>query len=385
MEKAALSKQNCFRFRHRRADGSIREVEVFSNKIEIAGKAFLYSSVHDITERVLAENALLERTAELASAKSKLEHEKRLLAAVMEALPTGVAITDTSGGVLLANEAYERIWSGPRPATRSVADYTAYKAWQAETGEVVAPEEWASARALQTGESTVGQILRIQRFDGSVAFVINSASPVYDAGGRIVGSAVAIQDITELKRIEHALSESEQLLRIFIEHAPAALAMFDRDMRYLSVSSRWLSDYGLGNRDLRGLSHYEVFPEIPAHWKEMHRRGLAGEVLQEEDDSFKRIDGSVQWGRWEIHPWYEASGAIGGIILFTEDTTERKLAEDELRNRNKDLETFNYAAVGRELRMIELKQEINELCAVAGKPPRYALDFLNENGVSNDQ
>jgi PAS domain S-box-containing protein len=385
MEKAVTAARNRFHFRHRRADGSIREVEVFSNRIEIAGKNFLYSSVHDITERVQAEKALLQRTAELAAAQSKLKQEKGLLAAVMKALPTGVAITDKMGGVLLANVAYERIWSGPRPEIRSVADYTVYKAWWAETGDVVAPEQWASARAVQAGESTLDQILRIERFDGSEAFVINSASPVFDAEGRVVGSAVAIQDITELKRVEHVLFESEQLLRIFIEHAPVALAMFDRDMRYLGVSKRWLSDYGLGDRDLRGLSHYDVFPEMPAHWKEIHRRGLAGEVLREECDRFERLDGSVQWTRWEIRPWHKASGAIGGIVLFTEDVTERKRSEDELRLRNEDLEIFSSAAVGRELRMIELKQEINELCADSGKPPRYLLDFPIENGGSDDQ
>ena len=83
----------------------------------------------------------------------------------------------------------------------------------------------------------------------------------------------------------------------------------------------------------------------------------------------------------------QTSGAtsIGGIILFTEDTTERKRVEDELRIRNEDLETFNNAAVGRELRMIELKQEINQLCADAGQPLRYAIDFMRENGAANDQ
>jgi len=297
---------------------------------------------------------------------------------VMEALPVGLAITDEKGGTLQSNSLFETIWGDSRPETRSVDDYAAYKAWWAETGDVVAPEEWASARAIQKGETTVGQVMRIQRFDGSEAFVINSASPVHEKGGGIVGSAVVIQDITELKRTEFALYESEQRLRLFIEHAPAALAMFDRDMRYLSVSKRWLSDNGLGNRDVCGLSHYEVFPEIPEHWQEMHRRGLAGEILQEDAERFERLDGSVQWVRWEIRPWYSASGDVGGIVIFAEDITKRRQAEDELRVRNKDLLIFNDAAVGRELRMVELKREVNELCAKVGLQPRYDLHIIDE-------
>jgi hypothetical protein len=64
--------------------------------------------------------------------------------------------------------------------------------------------------------------------------------------------------------------------------------MFDREMRYLHVSRRWRTDYDLGDRDLRGVLHYDVFPNIPESWKEAHRRGLAGEVLRGDSDRFER-------------------------------------------------------------------------------------------------
>ncbi|HDR46137.1 MAG TPA: PAS domain-containing sensor histidine kinase, partial [Geoalkalibacter subterraneus] len=124
---------------------------------------------------------------------------------------------------------------------------------------------------------------------------------------------------------------SEELLRLFIEHAPFAMAMFDRDMRYLCASNRWRSDYGAGQKEIRGASHYDIFPEIPAKWREAHRRGLHGEILSAEADRFVRLDGSVQWVRWEIHPWRNAKGKVGGIVLFTEDITDRKKAEEALR------------------------------------------------------
>jgi PAS domain S-box-containing protein len=127
------------------------------------------------------------------------------------------------------------------------------------------------------------------------------------------------------------LAESEALLKLFVEHAPAALAMLDNDLRYIAVSRRWLDDYGLGERDIAGLPHYEVFPEIPEHWKKVHRRALAGEVITADEDRFERLDGTVSWLRWEVRPWHIQDGSIGGIVIFSEDITERKQSENVMR------------------------------------------------------
>ncbi|OIP92819.1 MAG: hypothetical protein AUK55_09020 [Syntrophobacteraceae bacterium CG2_30_61_12] len=147
----------------------------------------------------------------------------------------------------------------------------------------------------------------------------------------LVTSVVLLVLVNREMRAEDAIRESEARLRLFIDHAPAALAMFDSRMCYLNASRRWLTDYNLGDRDLNGLSHYEVFPEIPEYWKAAHRRGLAGELVQAECDRFERADGTVQWLRWEVRPWHDSKGDVGGIVIFTEDITERKLAEATLQ------------------------------------------------------
>ena len=166
---------------------------------------------------------------------------------------------------------------------------------------------------------------------GEVRWIHSAGQAAYAEDGMPVRFDGVNYDITPRKQAEEALRESEERLRLFIRHAPSALAMFDRTMRYLYASNRWLSDYGLGNRDLQGLSHYDVFPEISAEWKEIHRRGLAGEVLRSEADRFERMDGSVQWVRWEVRPWRYFNQSIGGIVIFAEEITERIQAEELLK------------------------------------------------------
>ena len=104
--------------------------------------------------------------------------------------------------------------------------------------------------------------------------------------------------------------------------------MFDTEMRYLAVSRRWVADYRLRGADVIGRSHDEVFPGHTEPWQGAHRRGLEGEVVAADArDLVVRADSDAQWVRWEVRPWHTDDGGVGGIVVFTEDITERKLAE----------------------------------------------------------
>ena len=155
-------------------------------------------------------------------------------------------------------------------------------------------------------------------------------------------------DISERKRAEEDLAEREAQLAVFVEHAPAAIAMFDREMRYLAVSRRFVVDYRLPqDAQLIGRSHYEIFPAIPQRWRDIHARVLAGEELSQEEDQFTHQDGRTDWVRWSMVPWRRADGNIGGALLFVEIRTEqvearRALTDSEARFRA----TFENAAVG---------------------------------------
>lgn len=158
---------------------------------------------------------------------------------------------------------------------------------------------------------------------------ISSHRIVYDNHQAILSLG---RDVTEQVKAEAKLVERETQLNLFIEHSPAALAMFDNEMRYIATSQRWLSDYNLGEQNIIGKGHYEVFSDISEDWKAIHKRCLEGAIEKREEDLFVRSDGSMQWVQWEIHPWHTATGEIGGIIMFTEIITERKKATERFKN-----------------------------------------------------
>ena len=123
-------------------------------------------------ERLATRAAERERLlTEVETSRTEAVNEKNRFAAVLGALPVGVAVLDAQGGVVSTNPAYEQVWSGPLPVSRSVSDYVDYKAWWVDTGEPVQPEEWAAARVIQKGEAVLGHCCR---FSASTAAALSS-------------------------------------------------------------------------------------------------------------------------------------------------------------------------------------------------------------------
>lgn len=197
--------------------------------------------------------------------------------------------------------------------------------------------------------------------------------PQKDLHQRIVGVNVMVQEITKRKRIEAELREREEQLRLFVQYAPAGVAMFDREMRYIAVSDRWLTSYGLDNQNVIGRSHYEIFPEVSQRWKDIHQRCLAGAVERCEEDCFPRPNGSIEWVRWEIRPWRTNTGEIGGIIVFSEVITDRKQAQ----LRSEFLVTVSQALTST-TSIKEMVQTIGEHLNRYVNTSRFALVEINE-------
>jgi PAS domain S-box-containing protein len=297
---------------NQRKDGSRLYVTLTLSPIRDA-KGFVTgvsTIARDITERKRAEAEILFKTT--------------LLEAQSETTIDGILVVDRTGRILLANQQFARMWNVPEETIRSRDDHKVIEKAAPQVVNAGAFLEKLNYLYSHEGEKSRDEI---EFRDGR--FFDRYSSPLQDPTGKLYGRIWYFRDISVRRRAETALRESEATLRLFVQHAPAAIAMLDREMRYLVVSQRWMTDYRLGNRDILGLSHYEVFPEVPDHWKEVHRDCLAGRVARCDEESFLRPDGKLDWVRWEIRPWRKIDDSIGGIIIFSELITHRKTAEAE--------------------------------------------------------
>ena len=129
---------------------------------------------------------------------------------------------------------------------------------------------------------------------------------------------------------EKIIRFSRDQLRDFIENTPAAIAMCDRDMRYLVVSRKWYQDFRLKDATIVGKSHYDVFPNMPVHWRNVLEECLNGKSSSVNEEKVVLKSGRIMWMQWAVHPWYESNGDVGGVIMFTDIITERKEAEELL-------------------------------------------------------
>ena len=169
----------------------------------------------------------------------------------------------------------------------------------------------------------------------------------------------------------------EALLKIFVNNVPAGVAMLDRDMRYLQVSERWCADYGVDAFQVLGRSHYDVFPDMPDGWREIHRRALNGETLRADEDRWDRKSGTI-WVRWEVRPWLNVDAEPGGILIFAEDITRRKQADEALSGMSRKLiesQEQERTRIGR-----ELHDDVNQRLALLA----VELDRSDQSGSAKD-
>lgn len=178
---------------------------------------------------------------------SSILESPEILKAVLESLPVGVWIMDHDGRIIQGNDAGRRIWGGARYV--GIEQFGEYKGWWRDTGKLIRSEEWAAARAINKGETSINEEIEIECFDGTRKIILNSALPIRDDAGEIVGGIIVNVDITDRIGMEERLrlaAETDELTqalnrRRFLEvldeeinravryARPLSLIMFDVD------------------------------------------------------------------------------------------------------------------------------------------------------------
>ena len=211
-------------------------------------------------------------------------------------------------------------------------------------------------------EFTTGHEWQLQAYLGTIAATFLILAHL-DDGRR---TDAALRDTTR------RLREREAQLSNFIADAPAAVAMFDREMRFLAHSARYLTDQSLPHdTDLVGHSHEDVQPAAGERWRSNFRRVLAGEELSGEEAPFHSPGDRIDYFRWKMKAWRDADGAIGGVILFSEKVTDAVTARREAADANARYRgIFEQSRVGIARSALDTRFiEVNDRCCeIAGIP-----------------
>jgi PAS domain S-box-containing protein len=337
----------------------------------IVAAALLALFTLGVATRLYRDHAALQQALHEQALQRERLDALTLIDAISESSTDTIFAKDTQGRYLLFNRAASVATGKTAAEVIGRDDHVLFKP--------------ADARRIMDNDAQVMADNLTRSFEeelgsdrGNVVW-LSTKGPLHDPQGRVIGLFGISRDISERRRTDAALHASQERLRLFVEHAPAAIAMLDNSLRYLAVSRRWSSDFKvqerLDGRDIVGLSHDDLFPELPQRWREVLGRALAGVVEPAQVDSVLRPDGSTDWVRWEVRPWHNEQGSVGGVFLLSEIITERVVADraravSEARFRA----AFEQSAVGMSETTLDGQWiAVNQrLCQITGYP-REAL------------
>jgi PAS domain S-box-containing protein len=305
--------------------------------------------------------------AEFIQVQEALRESEARLRVFIEHLPVGVWFLDAQSKLIYSNPAAERIWVGARYS--GPEDYSKYKAWWHETGEPLEPQDWGAARAIARGETSLDEVLDIECFDGTRKTILNSAVPVRDRDGTILGAVVFNQDITRARQAEQAMRQSEARFRHLAEAMQQLvwIAGADGTIEYVNSRSalyRGFDRLPTGKWAWESTIHPDDLDRTIVAWT----AALAGEHIYEIEHRLRMADGSYRWHlcracpvqhndsiQWfgtttDIHDLKQAQEALQQSKLQLEQSGARLELEvrertARLRERNQELEEMSYSIV----------------------------------------
>ena len=320
------------------------------SRVPILGSA---APIRDADGRMVGGVGVFQDVSERMRKEQIVREEQGLLKAIFELLPVGVWIADRTGCIVDSNPAGERIWGGARYVP--VAEFGEYKGWWVDTGKPIAADEWALARALTKGESSLGELIRILCFDGTFKTIINSSAPLRDEDGQIAGAIVVNEDITALHEAQEKQRASEELFRTVFDLLPVGLWIADRT-GHIKLSNRAGDQIWQGTRYV-GPAQYGEYkawwaetgePITPEEWG-ISRAIRHGEVSRGELIRIQCFDGSFKTITNWAAPIRSDSGEITGAVAVNEDVSSLQYTQEQLRTAVRDREDI-LAIVAHDLR-----------------------------------
>ncbi len=250
--------------------------------------------------------------------RREAEEQIKLLKKWIDQFNDAIQVTDLDGNFVFTNRrAAERLGhANAELIGKKIQEVDPYNQWEDYFEEIKEKERlYVEGIAL--------------RPDGS-PFPIEITAQYMTLGPRDYVIAFS-RDISERKHTEELLLNKQNQLKSFVAAAPAAIAMFDKNMDVLAVSQKWYEEHNIKEKNIIGKNYYELFPKSSQHWREIHQRCLQGAIESCEEEQMILEDGTETWIKWEVRPWYNLESQVEGIVMFTEDITLRKNQEEELK------------------------------------------------------
>jgi len=331
----------------------------------------------DITERKQADDALREA--------------HRRLMEIVEFLPDATFVVDREGKVIAWNKAIEEMTGILKSDMIGKGDHEYsipfYGYRRPVLIDLVQRPDDAIERKEYSSTSRAGETLRGEMhapcvYAGRAAILWGNASRLRDSRGQIIGAIETIRDVTDRHRVEEELRRSEERMRLMVEASPLPLQLTRPATGEILLANRAAADlFGYEIANMLG----RTTPELYAY-PERDRPGLLAELQEkgrvvQRELTMRKSDGtefpalvSLERIEYEREP-------VNLVVLY--DLTERKRTEETLRHHVSEIERFNRLAMGRELRVAELKQRINEMALAAGQSAPYVS--LEEESSSEPQ
>ncbi|HRK77573.1 MAG TPA: PAS domain S-box protein [Thiobacillus sp.] len=255
----------------------------------------------------------------------------RQLRGVLEALPVGVWLTDASGHFILNNPAGNRIWAGEREiATERPGEF---KGWRHDTGKRIEAHDWALARAIERGETSLDEVIDIECFDGSRKVISNSALPLHDEKGAVAGAVMVCKDITEQMRADAEIRRLEREFHSLAENLPDIVSRFDSELRRVYVNPEIEKATGMSRQTLLGKTYAELgVPDKEVEiWTNALRRVFFTGEPEVFEFKFTTQCGVVKYYHTRAVPECDASGKVVSVLTIARDISTLKGAEAVLR------------------------------------------------------